>query len=125
MKETAVSNQIVKRPPEVTVGTSLHGDLALKSAAASRRLLQGFGASALYPIVTAIVQVLTVPIFLRFWGPGLYGEWLVLITVPQYMALSDMGFGSVAGKHGMSRPMGHSLDPRGEESSTKSMQPPI
>ena len=97
MKETAVSNQIVKRPPEVTVGTSLHGDLALKSAAASRRLLQGFGASALYPIVTAIVQVLTVPIFLRFWGPGLYGEWLVLITVPQYMALSDMGFGSVAG----------------------------
>jgi O-antigen/teichoic acid export membrane protein len=78
-------------------GTQEDAPPALLSPAASRRLLQGFGATALYPIVTAIVQILTVPIFLRFWGPSLYGEWLLLITVPQYMALSDMGFGSVAG----------------------------
>ncbi len=34
---------------------------------------------------------------LRFWGPELYGEWLVLSAIPAYLLLTDMGFGSVAG----------------------------
>jgi len=67
------------------------------SSYAAQRLLRGVGATALYPIVTAVVQLVTVPVFLRFWGPRLYGEWLLLSTIPSYLALSDMGFGSVAG----------------------------
>lgn len=97
MKETAISDCGAERPREEVIEASRDADSARGSGVASRRLLRGFGASALYPVVTAIIQVLTVPIFLRSWGPGLYGEWLVLITVPQYLALSDMGFGSVAG----------------------------
>src|SRR5712664_1428289 len=60
------------------------------------RLIRGFGATALGPIVTAIVQIVSVPIFLHFWGAKLYGEWLVISAIPIYLALSDIGFGSVA-----------------------------
>lgn len=60
------------------------------------RLIRGFGASALGPIVTLIIQVLKVPIFLHMWGAALYGEWLILSAIPTYLALSDIGFGNVA-----------------------------
>src|SRR5260370_15187370 len=61
------------------------------------RLIRGFGAMALFPVVTAIVQIVSVPVFLHFWGVKLYGEWLILSAIPTYLMLSDMGFGSVAG----------------------------
>lgn len=61
-----------------------------------RRLIRGFGASALGPVVTIAVQVISVPVFLHFWGAALYGEWLILSAVPSYLALSDIGFGNVA-----------------------------
>ncbi|MBZ5627717.1 MAG: lipopolysaccharide biosynthesis protein [Acidobacteriia bacterium] len=47
--------------------------------------------------MSAVIQLVSVPVFLRFWGPSLYGEWLLLSTVPTYLSLTDMGFGSVAG----------------------------
>ena len=43
------------------------------------------------------MQLCTVPIFLHFWGVDLYGEWLLLSAIPAYLAMSDMGFSSVAG----------------------------
>jgi O-antigen/teichoic acid export membrane protein len=61
-----------------------------------QRLIRGFGASALGPIVTIIIQVVSVPVFLHFWGAKLYGEWLILSAIPSYLALSDIGFGNVA-----------------------------
>ncbi len=61
------------------------------------RLIRGFGAMALFPVVTAIMQIVSVPVFLHFWGAKLYGEWLILSAIPTYLILSDMGFGSVAG----------------------------
>jgi O-antigen/teichoic acid export membrane protein len=60
------------------------------------RLIRGFGATALGPVVTAIAQIVSVPVFLHFWGVKLYGEWLIISAIPTYLALSDMGFGSVA-----------------------------
>jgi O-antigen/teichoic acid export membrane protein len=62
-----------------------------------RRLIAGFWATALGPFVTLLVQVLNVPLFLRYWGPHMYGEWLILSAIPMYLSISDMGFGSVAG----------------------------
>lgn len=62
-----------------------------------QRLLRGLGATALGPVVTMFVQVVSVPVFLHFWGTRLYGEWLILSALPAYLALSDLGFGSVAG----------------------------
>jgi O-antigen/teichoic acid export membrane protein len=61
------------------------------------RLIRGLGATALGPVVTAIVQIVSVPVFLHFWGAKLYGEWLIISAIPTYLALSDLGFGSVAG----------------------------
>lgn len=73
-----------------------HNGDGLAPEGGRKRLLRGFGATALGPVVTAITQVIAVPIFLHWWGAKLYGEWLVLSAVPTYLALSDMGFGSVA-----------------------------
>ncbi len=64
---------------------------------AARRLFLGLGATVLSPLVTVIAQVVSVPVFLHYWGPRLYGEWLLLSTIPWYLSLSDVGFGSVAG----------------------------
>ncbi len=61
------------------------------------RLIRGLGATALGPVVTAIVQIVSVPVFLHFWGVKLYGEWLIISAIPTYLMLSDLGFGSVAG----------------------------
>ena len=43
-----------------------------------------------------MIQFVGVPVFLHFWGPKLYGEWLVLSAIPIYLGLTDFGFGSVA-----------------------------
>jgi O-antigen/teichoic acid export membrane protein len=60
------------------------------------RLLHAVGATSIGPIVTAIIQLISVPVFLHFWGPKLYGEWLVLSAIPIYLGFTDFGFGSVA-----------------------------
>jgi O-antigen/teichoic acid export membrane protein len=71
-------------------------EFSFKTTRVRNRLIRGFGASALGPITTALIQVLGVPIFLRCWGANRYGEWLVLSSIPIYLSLSDVGFGSVA-----------------------------
>jgi O-antigen/teichoic acid export membrane protein len=63
----------------------------------NRRLLHAVGATSLGPILTAIIQLVNVPVFLHLWGPKLYGEWLVLSALPVYFGLTDFGIGSVAG----------------------------
>jgi O-antigen/teichoic acid export membrane protein len=55
------------------------------------------GASAFGPAVTALTQLVSVPVFLHYWGPRLYGEWLILTALPAYLGLSDLGFGNAAG----------------------------
>src|SRR5580704_12815917 len=62
-----------------------------------RRLIRGFGATALGPVVTAIIQLGTVPLLLHAWGAAKYGDWLLLSAVPSYLGLSDMGFGTASG----------------------------
>lgn len=43
------------------------------------------------------IQLLTIPLLTKFWGAEGYGVWLMLLTVPTYIALSDLGFGTAAG----------------------------
>jgi len=62
-----------------------------------RRLIGSFGATILGPALTVLIQIIIVPVMLRFWGSQLYGEWLLLSTLPTYLLLTDMGFGNVAG----------------------------
>lgn len=42
------------------------------------------------------IQLLSVPILLKFWGTAVYGEWLVLSAIPSYLSMSDIGFGNAA-----------------------------
>jgi O-antigen/teichoic acid export membrane protein len=62
-----------------------------------KRLAAGFGVNILGKGTSTLIQVVSVPIFLKHWGVDLYGEWLVLNSIPSYFALSDVGFGSTAG----------------------------
>ncbi len=57
----------------------------------------GFGVNIFSRAVSTLIQVVSVPIFLKHWGVDLYGEWLLLNSIPSYFSLSDIGFGSVAG----------------------------
>jgi O-antigen/teichoic acid export membrane protein len=61
------------------------------------RLVRGVAATALGPLVSALVQLGGVPILLHSWGAARYGDWLVLSAVPSYLALSDLGFGNASG----------------------------
>jgi O-antigen/teichoic acid export membrane protein len=61
------------------------------------RLLRGLGATAIGPIVTAVVQLVTIPLLLHAWGAAKYGDWLILSAIPSYLGLSDLGFGDASG----------------------------
>src|SRR5277367_5356156 len=62
-----------------------------------RRLMEGFGANTFSRLSTTLTQIFSVPVFLSHCGVHLYGEWILLNTIPSYLGLSDVGFGSVAG----------------------------
>ncbi|WP_152555834.1 lipopolysaccharide biosynthesis protein [Ferriphaselus sp. R-1] len=60
------------------------------------KLIRNLGANAYGQFVTIVIQLASVPLFLRYWGIELYGEWLILSAIPAYLSLSDIGFASVA-----------------------------
>jgi len=59
--------------------------------------MRGFGATALAPVATAIIQLGSVPVLLHAWGAAKYGDWLLLSAIPSYLTLSDLGFGNASG----------------------------
>jgi len=61
------------------------------------RLIRGFAAQGFGQIVTLIIQIVSVPLFVHYWGITIYGEWILLSTIPAYFALSDLGFANAAG----------------------------
>lgn len=60
------------------------------------RIRKALGAGAFGQAVTIMIQLVSVPLFIRYWGVDRYGEWLLLAAVPSYLALSDLGFASAA-----------------------------
>src|SRR4029077_1734002 len=82
----------------VTALSSLNDSGADLAAGVVRaRLVRGLSATALSPIVTAVIQLSTVPCLLHFWGAAKYGDWLILSAIPSYLSLSDLGFGDASG----------------------------
>ena len=67
------------------------------STGLAHRLVRGFGATALNPIVTAAIQLGTVPPLLHVWGAAKYGDWLLLSALPGYFTLTNLGFGDASG----------------------------
>lgn len=66
------------------------------SGTVRERIARGLGAGAFGQAVTIVIQLVSIPLFLRYWGIERYGEWLILTAIPSYLALSDLGFGNVA-----------------------------
>ena len=62
-----------------------------------RRLTLGFLSSWVSKLASTIIQLIQVPVFLHFWSVPLYGEWMIVNSIPSYLAFSNIGFGSVAG----------------------------
>ena len=62
-----------------------------------RKIFKASGAAGFGQIINIVNQLLLVPVYMRFWGPQLYGEWLILSAAPSVIAMAgDLGFGTVA-----------------------------
>ncbi|MEW6600768.1 MAG: hypothetical protein AB1499_07340, partial [Nitrospirota bacterium] len=59
------------------------------------RLLQGIAANSFGQVAAVLIQVFSVPIFIKFWGVELYGEWLLINTIPAYLNMCDIGFTTI------------------------------
>ena len=62
-----------------------------------RRVAAGIGMTAFDKLVIAGTQLVLVPVLASRWGLELYGQWLLLATLPQFLSMSDMGFATAAG----------------------------
>ena len=61
-----------------------------------RRILKGFGAQGFSQAVQIFIRLAEVPLLLSYWGPQLYGEWLMLSAIPIYLSIGDGGFAGAA-----------------------------
>lgn len=75
------------------------GDVARKLAQPMNvgRIVRGVGANAYGNLVVSGVQIALVPVLAAHWGLETYGAWLLLATVPIFLAMSDLGFATAAG----------------------------
>src|ERR1700712_5296595 len=71
--------------------------IQLMDKATRSRLILGFISNWVSKLANTVVQLVQVPVFLHFWSVPLYGEWMIVNSVPAYLAFSNIGFGSVAG----------------------------
>jgi O-antigen/teichoic acid export membrane protein len=62
-----------------------------------RRVAAGIGMTTFDKLVVAGTQLVLVPVLASRWGLELYGQWLLLATLPQFLSLSDLGFATAAG----------------------------
>lgn len=67
------------------------------------RLIAGFGANAYGQAITIVIQLVSVPVLLSYWGAQLYGEWLILSAIPSYLSMANLGFSQSAANDMTSR----------------------
>ncbi len=68
----------------------------LRTGQIAGRLARGFGANLLGKVWVTLIQFLSVPVLTATWGADGFGIWLMLITIPSYLALSDVGLSAAA-----------------------------
>lgn len=61
-----------------------------------KRIAFGIGANLLDQGVIILIQLLTVALLVRFWGPAGFGVWAMMTAIPTMLALGDLGFGAAA-----------------------------
>lgn len=60
-------------------------------------MLNGTFANLVDKLALLVVQLATIPLLSQQWGAAGYGTWLMLMTIPAYVAVSDFGLGTAAG----------------------------
>ena len=65
-------------------------------AAVARRIGLGTAANFLDKLAILLVQLVSIPVLTHAWGAEGYGTWLMLMTLPTYLALTDLGLGAAA-----------------------------
>ena len=55
------------------------------------RIMKGVGIGSVGQLISIFSRILIIPLFLTAWGADKYGEWLLLSTIPAWLALSDFG----------------------------------
>lgn len=63
----------------------------------SRRVALGVGANIVDKLIIAGVQLTLVPVLATHWGLATYGGWVLLASIPSFLAVSDLGFATAAG----------------------------
>ena len=66
-------------------------------AGTRKRLTLALISSYISRFATTLIQLIQVPFFLHFWASPVYGEWMILSSIPNYLSFSNTGFGNVAG----------------------------
>lgn len=59
-------------------------------------MLKNISSNLFSNIVLIFIRIVQFGILLYYWDKDYFGEWLVLFTIPEYLALSDLGVGVVA-----------------------------
>lgn len=57
----------------------------------TKKILNNFGANTISMALITSFQIIAIPIFIKFWGVDLYGEWLVLNAFTAYFSMTDIG----------------------------------
>lgn len=68
----------------------------LQKTSVSLRLSAGLAANITGKLWVLLCQLCTIPFLVKAWGASGYGVWLMLTTIPTYIALCGLGFGAAA-----------------------------
>lgn len=62
----------------------------------ARRIFLGISANLYGQLITICIQLLSVPLYLYYWGIEQYGHWVMLTAIPVYFAMADIGIVATA-----------------------------
>jgi O-antigen/teichoic acid export membrane protein len=62
-----------------------------------KRVVATMGAGAFGQAVIIVIQVCSLPLFLKAWDTATYGTWLLLSAMPSYLSMTDVGMVATAG----------------------------
>ncbi|NCI48081.1 lipopolysaccharide biosynthesis protein [Sediminibacterium soli] len=63
----------------------------------NKSLLKNVAANSITMGLMTLFQLLSVPVFLKYWGVELYGEWITLNTLTAYFQMTDIGLNTATG----------------------------
>lgn len=61
-----------------------------------KKIISGFGANFFSQLSSVVLQIVSVPIIIKSIGISGYGDWVLIYTIPAYIAIMDFGIISVA-----------------------------